>query len=220
MSVRRHFQVLLAPCLLVLVGCIGEYAGGIAGSGISKTETRQVDEFRSIRHDTVGNVTVRIGQTQEVKITFDDNLLSIVDTSVVDGELRIKTTDSFNSKVGLNIQVTVPEIDELKLTGVGSLLASGIEAESLRLQQSGVGTLKVEGKAKSVSLKASGVGNANLRGLEAENATVVVSGVGGVTVFASESIDAQLSGVGGVKVHGDPKERKIKSGGIGKVTFE
>ncbi|MDP1562630.1 MAG: head GIN domain-containing protein [Pirellulaceae bacterium] len=212
-------SMLILSGLVGLSGCVG-LPIGIQGSGVAKTETREVDSFHALRLDAVGDVTIQIGQPQDVQVTFDDNLLEILETSVVDGELRIKTTDSYNSSVGLKIQVTVPSIDALKLTGVGSVQATGIDGESLTIQQSGVGKLKVDGKVKSVELNVSGVGSADLQGLQAETAKVVVSGVGGASVFASQSIDAKTSGVGGIKVYGNPVEKKIKSSGIGTISYE
>jgi hypothetical protein len=207
------------PLALSLSGCEG-FQVGIQGSGVSKTETRQVGSFHALRHDTIGEVSIQIGPTQSVEFTFDDNLLEIVDTSVVDGELRIKTTDSFSSSVGLKIQVTVPSIDQLELSGVGSVHLTGFDGESLKIKQSGVGSLKVEGKTKSVDVIVFGVAAANLKELEAETVKVVVSGVGGASVFASESVDARTSGVGGIKVHGNPKEKKSQTDGLGSVSFE
>lgn len=193
---------------------------GTPGSGVSKTETREVGEFHSISHGAVGAVTVTVGQPHSVKVTFDDNLLSMVETKVVDGELKIKTTGSFNSKLTMDVQITVPEVKNLEVEGVGALDVTGIESENINLKLSGVGSLKAEGKTKNLDLKVSGVGAAELKGLEAESAKVVVSGVGGATITATGSVDVQTSGVGGVKVFGNPKDPKIKSTGIGKVTIE
>jgi hypothetical protein len=219
MSVLRSYLWLCIPLALALSGCIG-LPVGIQGSGVSKTETRTLGEFHAVSHNVVGDVSIQIGQPQSVQVTFDDNLLEIVETSVVDGELRIGTKDSYNSQVGLKIQITVPSLDELKLTSVGSINVTGFEGESLKISQSGVGKVQVEGKTKSLDLTVSGVGSADLLELKAETVKVVVSGVGSATVFASESVDANTSGVGKIKVHGNPKEQKSKSDGIGKVSFE
>lgn len=218
MSVLRSCVWLCLPLALALSGCI-QLPVGIQGSGVSKTETRTVGEFHAVSHNVVGEVTIQIGQPPSVQVTFDDNLLEILETSVVDGELRIDCNENYSSQVGLKIQITAPSLDELKLTSVGSMEVTGFAGESLTVNQSGVGSLKVEGKAKSVDLKVSGVGSADLKGLEAETVKVVVSGVGEASVFASESVDASTSGIGEITVHGNPKEQKTKSSGIGEVSF-
>lgn len=210
---------LLIPSALSLSGCEG-FQVGIQGSGVSKTETRQVGSFNALSHNAVGEVSIEIGPTQNVEVTFDDNLLEIVDTSVVDGELRIKTSDSYSSTVGLKVRVTVPSIDHLNLSSVGSIKANGIDGDNLNIEQTGVGNLQVVGKVKNLNLKVTGVGKANLKELQAETATVKITGVGGATVYASESIDASTTGIGNIKVYGSPKEQKTKATGIGKISFE
>lgn len=219
MSLIRMNSWLLIPLALAMTGCVG-FPVGIEGSGVSKTETREVGAFQGVSNDCVGSVSIKIGTPQSVTVTFDDNLLEIVETSVVDGELKVTTTDSYSSKIGLKVEITVPELDKLNLTGVGSIKATGIDNESLTIRQSGVGSLKVEGKTKSVDLNVSGVGSADLAGLEAEKANAVVSGVGGASVFASESIVGNVSGVGGLTVHGNPKEKDVKADGIGGVSYK
>ncbi|MBL8891800.1 MAG: DUF2807 domain-containing protein [Planctomycetaceae bacterium] len=215
MSLIRSNSWLLIPLACVMTGCVG-----IQGSGVSKTETREVTTFHAVNNECVGDVTIQIGSPQSVTVTFDDNLLELVETSVVDGELKINTTENYNSKVGLKVEITVPDLDQLRLSGVGSIKATGIDNESLKIRQSGVGSLKVAGKTKSVDLSVSGVGSADLSGLEAEKANAVVSGVGAASVFASESIVGKVSGVGGLTIHGNPKEKDVKADGIGGVSYK
>jgi hypothetical protein len=90
----------------------------------------------------------------------------------------------------------------------------------LAIQVSGVGNITASGNAKNLNLVLSGVGNAELEQLQAESATVKVSGVGKATVYASQSIDATTSGVGGVTVLGKPQDKKTKQSGIGKINIE
>lgn len=207
----------LILCMLVFhIGC----SHGIPGSGVSQTETRAVGEFHSVAHDGVGEVSITIGEPQNVSITFDDNLLELVETSVVDGELHIKTLADYRSDLGMKVAITVPAIDGLKVTGVGSLKAGGIDSENLTVKISGVGGVNVSGKVKNLDVVVSGVGSADLGELQAESAKVKVSGVGSATVYASQSIDANTSGIGGIRVLGKPQDKNTTQSGIGKITIE
>ncbi len=203
----------LASTMLFLVGC----SVGIQGSGVGKTESRNVDEFQSIAHDSVGKISVTVGPPQNISITFDDNLIDLVETQVVDGELRIFTKSSFNSQIGLKVEISLPTLKSCKLSGVGSMDIAGLAAENFKASISGVGAITAAGTAKNLDLKLSGVGNAKMEELLAESVTVTVSGVGNATVYASDSIDAKTSGVGGVTVFGNPTNRQTKSTGIGKI---
>jgi hypothetical protein len=201
---------------LFLSGC----SVGIQGSGVSKTETREVGSFESVSHDFVGEVLVRQGEDRSVVVTADDNLLPVIETAVDEGVLVIKTKESFSSSVGIRVEVTAPKLTSLTVKGVGSLQAEGLDAESLTVDLSGVGSLKASGKVKQVTANLSGVGGADLQELIADSVTVSVSGVGGAKVHATQSVEAKTSGVGGVVVTGEPADRKTETSGIGSVEFK
>jgi hypothetical protein len=206
----------LVSLALFLSGC----SVGLKGSGVSKTETREVGSFDSVSHDFVGEVSVRQGEESSVVVTADDNLLPLVETTVDEGVLVIKTKESFSSSLGIRVEVTAPTLKSLVVKGVGSLQAEGLNAESLTVDLSGVGSLKASGKVKKLTANLSGVGGADLNELIAESVTVSVSGVGGAKVHATQSVEAKTSGMGGIIVTGEPVDRKTETSGIGSVEFK
>ncbi len=86
-------------------------------------------------------------------VTADDNLLSVVETSVDEGVLVIKTKENFSTSLGIRVEVTAPKLTSLTVKGVGSLQAEGLDAESLTVDLSGVGSLKASGKVKQLTAK-------------------------------------------------------------------
>lgn len=206
----------LVSLALFLSGC----SVGLKGSGVSKTETREVGDFDSVSHDFVGDIIVRQGEGKSVTVTADDNLLPIVETLVDEGVLVIKTKENFSSSTGIRVEITAPKFSSLAVQGVGSLQAEGLDAESLTIDLSGVGSLTASGKVKQLTANLSGVGGAELQKLIAESVTVSVSGVGGAKVHATQSVEAKTSGVGGVIVTGEPADRKTETSGIGSVEFK
>ncbi|MFN7289273.1 MAG: head GIN domain-containing protein [Pirellula sp.] len=205
-----------ALMLATLVGC----NVGIKGSGVSKTESRNVADFKSVSSEAVGDVNVTIGDSQSVEVTIDDNLLPLLVTEVVDGVLKVKTTGSFSTSIGLKVNVTTPSLDSIHSSGVGNIKIEGLDSEQLAVELSGVGGVTAKGKVQNLDVTVSGVGSANLRELLAENVSVTVSGVGGAEVYASKSVNASTSGVGSIKVFGNPAEKKENKSGIGSIKFE
>jgi hypothetical protein len=205
-------------CLLLttLVGC----SVGIKGSGVSKTESREVGDFKSISSTAVGDVFVTIGETQSVEVTIDDNLTSLLVTEVVDGMLKIKTTGAFSSSIGLKVNITTPTLESVNSSGVGHIKIEGLDSEQFAIDLSGVGGVAAKGKVQNLNVTVSGVGSAALSELQAENVSVTVSGVGGAEVYAANSVNATTSGVGSIKVSGNPKEKKESKTGIGSIKFE
>jgi hypothetical protein len=62
-----------------------------------------------------------------------------------------------------------------------------------------------------------GTGDAALERLLARDAHVVVSGTGAATVYATESLDASVSGTGGITYRGHPRHVKKSVSGTGAV---
>ncbi len=205
-----------ALMLAALIGC----NVGIKGSGISKTEARVVADFKSVSSEAVGDVNVTIGDSQSVEVTMDDNLLPLLVTEVVDGELKIRTTGSFNTSIGLKVKITTPSLDSIRSSGVGNVKIDGLDSEQFAIGISGVGSVSANGKVQNLNVTVSGVGSADLDELVAENVSVTVSGVGGAEVYASKSVNASTSGVGNIKVLGNPAEKKESKSGIGSIKFE
>lgn len=218
-----RFSCFAPSALLVSSFILGASVGcgvGVKGSGVVKSELREVADFKSISSDIVGEVLVKMGESQSVEVTFDDNLLPMVSTEAVDGELRISTTGSFSTSVGLKINITTPSLDSVRSSGVGAVKIEGLNAETFSIALSGVGGISAKGEVKSLDVTVSGVGSADLDGLVAEEVSVTVSGVGGAKVHASKSVNASTTGVGSIRVSGNPSEKKESKSGVGSIKFE
>jgi hypothetical protein len=206
----------VAAALVISSGCMLNF-NSIPGSGISATENRTVGDFHAISVSGTADAVVTVGGEKSVTVTFDDNLLEIVRTEVSGGELRIWTEGNYNSKVGLDIQVTVPSLDKATVSGVGDLVVTGVSGPSLKVDVSGVGEAKISGEVDSLDVSVSGTGDAKLKDLVAKSVTVDASGVGGAEVYASESVDADASGTSDIKIYGNPENVKKDASGIGDV---
>ncbi|XZE19179.1 head GIN domain-containing protein [Pirellulaceae bacterium SH449] len=201
--------------LLAVSGC----SVAITGSGVSQSEARDLDEFRSIRNTTVGEVMITIGDNQTVEVTADDNILPLVVTEVVDGELIIKSTGNFSTSLGLLVNITTPMVESVSSAGVGNTKLLGIDSDKLNVRLSGVGSIQAEGSVKNLNVSVTGVGGVNFSKLIAENVSVKVSGVGSAVVHASQSINASTTGVGSIRVAGNPEEKTVKKTGVGSISF-
>ena len=197
-------------------GCHG-IGPGIAGSGISHTEFRQVPQFDEIELDGFGTVNIIAGEHQSVHVTTDDNLLARIETRVDDGKLTINPMKNIRPQTELVIDVTVPQLTAARVSGAGDINVDGVYGEDLDLSISGSGDLRAQGQVANVSTKISGAGSADLQQLAAENAKVKISGAGHVDVFASRSIDARVSGVGTVDCYGNPTDVQQRVSGVGRV---
>jgi len=108
--------------------------------------------------------------------------------------------------------------DILKLTVRGSGNINGtIKVKTLQSQISGSGGIKLSGTAESSTVRLTGSGNFGGPELITSNSAVHVSGSGGARINASDSIDAYISGSGGVSYTGTAKIVNSKKSGSGSI---
>lgn len=210
----------LAMVVLALCGGCGVLRPGIPGSGIRQSELRSVAGFDEVALAGFGTVEVYPGDTSSVRVTTDDNLVQHVETEVADGVLQIKPGRPINPRTGLRVEVTTPSLRSARVSGAGEMHLRGVAADALDLAISGAGTMTAEGQARSVTAAISGVGEADLQALYAEDACVRISGAGEASVYAAQSIDAQISGVGDVVCYGNPTQVAQQISGVGELTIE
>ncbi len=183
------------------------------------------------------NYTQQQGRTT-LEITMDENLFEWLTVNEKGGKLYIEAEEDVKIKptgmiiTGSSSGLTAVSIhgcmdfhnegeliaENIRFTvdGVGDIVISGLSAQEITCDVSGVGNIYLAGKAEKGNYYVSGVGkvlayDCNVKRLKSE-----VSGVGGMEVMASENLDAKTSGVGSIKYKGNA-EINSSSSGIGKV---
>jgi len=215
-----------AVALVLLSGCGSHSASNrqestatsdTEGSGVLATQSRNVADF--IRLDVAGTpqVIVRVGVPKSVVIHGDDNLLRLVTTKVADGTLEVSQAGDFNSHRGIQVEVAIPSLAGVMLSGTGDLSVTGVRTDRFKVDLSGAGRLEMSGTAKRVDASVTGVGDARLGRLLSSDTHVVVSGTGSATVFATKSLYASVSGTGNITYHGNPQQIKTSITGTGSV---
>jgi hypothetical protein len=215
---RTLTLVAISAALIFSSGC--STLTGIPGSGVAATQTRTTSDFHAIVASGTADVNVSVGGMTSVIVNGDDNLLEMIRTEVVDGKLKIWTEGNYSSNLGLSVDVTVPAIDEITVSGTADVVATGIEGDLFRVSISGTGDAKVTGEVNELDVTVSGTGDAMLKSLRAKSVKVRSSGTGDATVFASESVDARASGTSDIKVHGKPAQIKQKTSGVGDIVID
>jgi hypothetical protein len=189
------------------------------GSGVSVTQTRHVAPFTRVELAGSNNVVIRVGQEQSVVVTADDNLVDRVTTEVQSGTLTIGTSPgSFSTNSPMRVAVAVPNLDAVSLTGSGNIVVDGIEAESLKVDLPGSGTLSGNGTATRLAVTVSGSGVVQFTRLVANDVRAAVSGSGSIFVTATKSLDASVSGSGAILYAGNPPDVTRSVTGSGTIT--
>lgn len=210
---RRIFRVSTLVVLIELCAC------GKGGSGTVKTEARTLAAFSRVDMAAPGNVVITVAPDgpPQLTITTDDNLLPLVRTDVADGKVTIWTHEEIRPTAGLAVDIRVPNLDTLKLSGAGTAKAEHIAGKLFELWLAGAGTVDLAGDVTDAQLHMSGAGVVRAEPLHAKNVELNLSGVGEAEIFASDHVDIRLSGAGRVTVGGTPKQIDKHVSGVGTV---
>ena len=244
MAMRTRLGSLLFA-VSAAVGCDGNFLIGppaIAGSGVSKEETRAVDAFHSLEAGNAlqVNVTVTRGAKPGVNIKGDDNLVPFVESFVEDGKLvlRLKANSSISPKLPLRAEVVAGELDEVKASGAARLemkygekvdrftadasgaaqvSVEGLESSQATATASGASQVMISGSAASLKVNSSGASRIKAESFAVEDADVSISGASRVTLRANKSVAGDLSGASQLELHGSPAKQTVSISGASQV---
>jgi len=216
--------VLIAALAVVAIGVAllvhggKSSSSGVQGSGVAATQTRAVAAFSSLDLAGSNNVNVIVGAPQSVVVAADSNLISHVTTRVLAGALVIGDTGSFTTRTPMSVDVSVPSLAALNLSGDGQISVTGISTSQLTVTVSGSGLLSAAGTATRLDVTVSGDGQAQLGQLIARDVQAVVSGSGLIQVTATASLDAAIPGTGAIVYSGNPSHVTTSITGTGTVS--
>jgi hypothetical protein len=207
-------------CLLLLAvaltGC-GGTGQGTEGSGTVTTEHRDVAFFTRIDLAGTAKLIARVGPPTSLSVRGDDNLLKQITTKVTGGELLVSQSGDFTTHDGITVEVASPYLEGVAVSGIGDLVATGVRADHFYANLSGTGSLETSGRATQVDAELSGVGSERLGQLRSEETRVEVSGTGSASVYATEFLEAQVTGTGSIAYGGDPARIRKRIKGSGSV---
>ena len=210
-------------------------------------EVREMAPFTSISMRGIGKLTVSQGKPQEFRIEGGEAAAGRVTNKVLEGKLIIDVGRDWIEKISagfdylsaqdVHIFITVPELEEvevtgaaevtvnafktdslsLKMVGASNLIAKAIKAKTLRTEIPGAGRMVVDGEVKDLSVTLAGAGNFSGHDLASKTAKVVLSGVGSVQLWVADELDVTIAGVGSVEYYGEPHIKQSVAM-LGKVT--
>lgn len=213
--------VLLLAALLTACDFPSVNVGGpgdqVEGSGSRRAERREVAGFDRLLVEGAYRVEVAVGSAPSVEIEADDNLLPLIRTDVEGGRLRVHSERGLKTKALPVLRVSVPDLREIELPGASDFTLAGLRNESLKVAVPGASRFRAEGETGRLEVSLSGAGLVDAEGLRARHVKASCSGAGSISVHASESLDASVSGVGVVNYAGNPATVSRNVSGLGRI---
>lgn len=81
-----------------------------------------------------------------------------------------------------------------------------------------MGSVEVKGTSDETFIRSEGLGEIDCSEFKSKKARVESKGVGSLSVYAEESINISVTGMGNVSYYGNPVKVETDISGIGKVT--
>lgn len=236
---KRILAAVIAVTLMITISSCGWRS--VRGNGNVTTSTRNEANFEGVKTAGSFDLYINQGDTYEIKIEAEENLMKYILTNVEDGVLkvRVKKGISLRPKLDMKVYVTAPNFKVLGIAGSGNIVAetkitttntidfsvagSGnikvpdVDAPSIKMRISGSGNVDAGGQAKDVEYKIAGSGDVFCEGLKAENAKVSIAGSGSVKLYCSQNLEVNIAGGGDVYYFGNPVNVKQKIAGSGNL---
>ena len=203
-----------------------------------RSEAREVGAFSRLNFGGVGELVLNQGDAEMLTIEADEEVLADIRCEVRNDTLYLGYKPVgilkmlFQAGKPIRINVTMVNIVEVTSSGAGNLRAPAINTSQLVLNTSGVGNITVgqltadeldatisgtgsitlAGQVRRQKLSLSGVGSYRAADLESETAEVSIAGTGSAVVWAVETLEMVLSGVGSLEYYGNPRMQQQITG--------
>jgi len=204
--------------VIITISLSGCNFWGVRGSGKVKTENRDLANFTELSVGGAFTVNIVSGKEPSFKISAEENLLPLISTSVRGSTLNIKTKKNISPRKEILIEITTKELNEVECSGANNINIRGVNTDNFTIGLSGAGNIKVEGETDRVHARISGAGNINAKNLKSKDVFISVSGAASASVFASNFLDASVSGVGSIDYYGYPQKTNTNVSGVGSIS--
>lgn len=229
----------LTTFLLLLVtttSCFMDGLTGIKGNGEVVSEDRTISSnFNEIKVQQGIQVYITQGNSTELKVEADENIIDILRTEVKNNKLniyfdknvykassrkvylttsdisKIETSSGASVKTENTIETTILELD----SSSGSAIKMYVNADEISSSSSSGATINIYGKSKEFSAMASSGSSIDADKLETINATAKVSSGANIDLNVSGKLIAKASSGGDIDYEGNPTEvnKDTSSGG-------
>ena len=191
----------------------------VKGNGNFVSEMRELSKFKAIEI-TIGydKIIVNCGQNPSLHISGDENILPLITTKISKGILRIESDSTFETKADSEIIINIKSIKDFTFDGVGKTVIHNLNEDKFKCNINGVGSCELNGKVESFYVSVNGVGSVNAKQLIADDVVANLNGVGSVKLYAKNSLNASVNGIGGLTYFGNPSEFILNDSGIGGIT--
>ena len=190
-------------------------AGVAVGSGHAVTTVENNTGFTSVAISSGFRFTITQSSSYSVTVTTDDNIVGHLQATQSGNALSIGLTPWMGvQSTSLSVQITMPDITQLDISGGASGTVSGFNSShGFTIDASYGSSATITGSASSLSVDASYGSRVDLSGFHVTNAQVNLSWGSWATVNLDGRLDANVSWGSQLFYIGNPTMGSINSTG-------
>lgn len=231
MNNHKFLFTLLLGSSLFFTGCFVDINdddglfGCMDADGPITTIDLNLPNFSGINLAMEARVEITQGPEQTVTVEGKSDIFDELDLDVSSsGVWTIRTEDCVRDVDNLTFYITVPDLNELKVSGSGKIISTNtfiggdielkisgsgeidiaLEADDIEVDISGSGKVFLEGIADELDLDITGSGDLRAFNLTAREGNIKISGSGDAEVRIEDRLDIRITGSGDVYYKGQP----------------
>lgn len=203
---------------------------------VGGSEFQNFKDFNTIVAEGMLDIEVVPGKNFSIQKIGSHDILQHLNIWKTDEGLRIRMDDDYiNLRTRPKVIIMMPELYGIDLSGAVECKTGNFAGEHLQLSlngacnaiieaeygninadMSGVSSLDISGRARSVNYDLSGASKINSKELEVENADIQLSGASKIVLGNSKSISGEISGASKVEYLGNPTLH-VSNDGVSKI---
>ncbi len=190
-------------------------------------------DFNDLDISSAFVVNVSSGNNYEVTVSGEDRYIDMLnifqdgDKLYIDYD-KFDMSDFVKSRDAVKVNITMPELDDLDLTGAAKLYISGfkqremtlqltgasyvkghdIEVDNMKIELTGASEMRLQGSAYELTADITGASHLNAYDFEVQRARVEAHGASSAKVFVSEQLDIEETLASSVKYKGNAQVKR------------
>jgi hypothetical protein len=193
------------------------------GNGNKTSQEKNIGNFTGVSASGSMDIIVTDGQTHSLRIETDENLIDYLVVKNDNGVVHVYTKDGYNlnPKTGIKVYATAPSFSRLEVSGSGKIKSNGkIKSDGLRTEVSGSGDIILDIDTPTIEANIAGSGSATLSGAT-RDFSASVSGSGDIKCYnlLSEHTEIDIAGSGNAEVYAS-KSLDVDVSGAGDVRYK
>ncbi|MBI9035954.1 MAG: DUF2807 domain-containing protein [Bacteroidales bacterium] len=193
----------------------------VNGKGDREIKSFSVENFSGVKSKIDADIFITQGEFMQIEVHAQNNILDVLELHKHNDLLIIDFDHCVYDHDGIEIYISMPDIEKLKLSGSGTIETIGhfSNQQNVDIDISGSGKIIFDATANNLDCDLSGSGTIDLYGTAEEN-DINISGSGKIYAyeFPVEDCDVRISGSGACEVNVDHR-LDVSISGSGNVYY-